>query len=468
MKWFSFNAELQRNVWLEISLAKMVIIPIIFIGVVFVSKSNTFLNTAGLIGGFGVIFTLFYGNLKATNGIIDELNSGTWVLQRLTPISPWKMVIGKIFGPTIAAWYASFICLFLLLALAAFTSFQNDFYNVILLYYAIFLVSTVGIYAINILHTLYRVNRLDLGLKVKPILYYIIGIAWSLVILVPILFILQGKLYELKSGDVSMQLSWYGIAIDVTLLFFLLVVYFVAWSVYGLRNVMGTLFMERQTVYPLIAFLLSTTFLLAGFIFFNSGNSISSETVFRYYQVSNTTWLGTLLFTCLFLEDKSAGHIHGLVSKIQYQPKNWVYNLPSWLIVLVFIILFIPIIELLKQVMDINTQVEVVDRVVDNFQVFNQIGSGFTTLINALNITVIFIFFGLKFRPGRAEPFAMGYLFFHGLFFTPLSLIIIRVLSLNEENIVNVQLFTTGLETAVFAFLVYSQYQNIDKRLAIN
>ena len=200
MKWFSFNAELQRNVWLEISLAKMVIIPIIFIGVVFVSKSNTFLNTAGLIGGFGVIFTLFYGNLKATNGIIDELNSGTWVLQRLTPLSPWKMVIGKIFGPTIAAWYASFICLFLLLALAAFTSFQNDFYNVILLYYAIFLVSTVGIYAINILHTLYRVNRLDLGLKVKPILYYIIGIAWSLVILVPILFILQGKLYELKSG----------------------------------------------------------------------------------------------------------------------------------------------------------------------------------------------------------------------------------------------------------------------------
>ena len=52
-----------------------------------------------------------WGGFLVSNTINEEIRNGTWDNQRLSPISPWKMTIGKLFGSALYTWYGSIIML---------------------------------------------------------------------------------------------------------------------------------------------------------------------------------------------------------------------------------------------------------------------------------------------------------------------------------------------------------------------
>lgn len=111
----NLNPEFQRQIYLEISQARLIGVPLV-LGVIFTlcyfldgyrlgsSTANTALTLFMLI-------TLLWGARQTIDSILEEYRERTWDTQRLSALGPWDMSWGKLFGSTIIVWYAGACCL---------------------------------------------------------------------------------------------------------------------------------------------------------------------------------------------------------------------------------------------------------------------------------------------------------------------------------------------------------------------
>ena len=102
------NPEFLRNFWLEITVNRLLVTPLILGGIyyliLFSDDPNRFLLRTSL--WFFVLLTGLWGAYQAENSVVSEIQHKTWPLQRLTSINPWAMTWGKLFGSTLFSWYA--------------------------------------------------------------------------------------------------------------------------------------------------------------------------------------------------------------------------------------------------------------------------------------------------------------------------------------------------------------------------
>jgi hypothetical protein len=111
------NPELQRNLWLEVTLHRLVLIP----GVIFaaaallhaIDPSDTAVNKMAMFGF--LVITMVWGARQAANSVLEEARTRTWDIQRMCALSPWHMTWGKLCGATAMSWYAGLCCLLLFL-----------------------------------------------------------------------------------------------------------------------------------------------------------------------------------------------------------------------------------------------------------------------------------------------------------------------------------------------------------------
>jgi len=110
------NPEFKRNCWLEISTARLVLMPLL-IGLALgpFAKSLDLLTSAALYLSFSgfVALTICWGSFQAGKAFPQEFREGTWDSQRMSALTPWQMVWGKLFGSTLYAWYGGAILLVL-------------------------------------------------------------------------------------------------------------------------------------------------------------------------------------------------------------------------------------------------------------------------------------------------------------------------------------------------------------------
>lgn len=107
------NPELRRNIWLDFSIHRIVLTPIILGLVVYLA----YLGKSSLgedIAFYSACFFMFiWGPRLASETVIEEVNNNTWDFQRQSAISPWSMTLGKWLGSTLFTWYGASIALFL-------------------------------------------------------------------------------------------------------------------------------------------------------------------------------------------------------------------------------------------------------------------------------------------------------------------------------------------------------------------
>jgi hypothetical protein len=117
------NPEFVRNLWLELSPQRVLLMPalialILFVAVSMVGRaswetmSETIVRLT-LLGFAGI--TIIWGARAASNALLQEFLEGTWDNQRMSGLTPWQMVWGKLLGGAIYPWYGGV----LLLAIAA-------------------------------------------------------------------------------------------------------------------------------------------------------------------------------------------------------------------------------------------------------------------------------------------------------------------------------------------------------------
>lgn len=107
------NPEFRRNLWQELSAQRLFAMPAILLAIFFVvylkygidAIPNAALNVL-------LLLLVVWGSGLAADAIFQEIRDHTWDAQRMTPLGPWSMTWGKLFGSTIFVWYGAFWCLF--------------------------------------------------------------------------------------------------------------------------------------------------------------------------------------------------------------------------------------------------------------------------------------------------------------------------------------------------------------------
>ncbi len=109
------NPEFQRNLYLELSIARLAGMPafllVIFSLTYLIDDKTLSEATANTAIGLFVALVLFWGAKQSAESIFDELRGNTWDIQKTSAISPWSLAWGKLFGSTIYNWYGGLLCL---------------------------------------------------------------------------------------------------------------------------------------------------------------------------------------------------------------------------------------------------------------------------------------------------------------------------------------------------------------------
>jgi hypothetical protein len=109
------NPELMRNLWLEASPRRLAIMAGVIgflLAAVWVSAtSDPLKSVAATAEMIFYALVVVWGTRNAAGSVVDEIRDRTWDLQRLSAISPWEMVTGKLMGAPSYAWAGGLLCL---------------------------------------------------------------------------------------------------------------------------------------------------------------------------------------------------------------------------------------------------------------------------------------------------------------------------------------------------------------------
>ena len=129
---YVLTPEFNRNLWLKISPFRLVVVPV-FLAVCAVICLNIVPDSARPIIGmvsknlaesnyaagfimhgalwFYFIIVMVWGNYEAGMALQEEMRSNTWDFQRMSSITPFQLVFGKLFGATSYIWYIGVLTL---------------------------------------------------------------------------------------------------------------------------------------------------------------------------------------------------------------------------------------------------------------------------------------------------------------------------------------------------------------------
>lgn len=111
------NPEFQRNLWLELTPLRLVVLAAGLVLVFFAAALTNGPAGPAEVARWGYyFFAVIWGTRSASRAVVGEIRERTWDFQRLSSITPASMMWGKLFGATIFAWAGALVCLIVLLA----------------------------------------------------------------------------------------------------------------------------------------------------------------------------------------------------------------------------------------------------------------------------------------------------------------------------------------------------------------
>ena len=223
----SKNPEFTRNVWLELTPSRLIVMPLIL------ALSFAAVSTFGFVHTFSILIFMLLANIYATKlateSIISELNNRTWDNSRLTLIRPIAMATGKLFGSTIYAWYGAIIAILVFFISSLYT--DNFLINLRFGIWIILFSLLTQVFAMTYSLMGIRKNR-DKG-KVSWFFYFVIAVG--------IAYYMQGFMYLsfFSSQFINIKtdfstIYWYFIPVNIFDFMILTTFVFILWSIYCL------------------------------------------------------------------------------------------------------------------------------------------------------------------------------------------------------------------------------------------
>ena len=113
-----FSPELQRNLWLQLSWGRVLAAPIL-IGIVVAAVLASWKPAPSHLAEYArwgfVLLVALWSTRRVADSLAEEVGGGTWESQRMSGMSAWSMVWGKLIGGASFPWYCALICLGLMI-----------------------------------------------------------------------------------------------------------------------------------------------------------------------------------------------------------------------------------------------------------------------------------------------------------------------------------------------------------------
>lgn len=240
------NAELRRNLWLELTLHRLLALPV---GLLLIFMLVHVISEEGWRGSLAVtaatLFAAFalWGGVHAGDSVMGEVRGRTWDGQRMSAIEPWTMTWGKLAGSPAFAWYGGAICLVVYLL---FSPAPDSLRTAIFLLAGALLLDAIAMIGSITASRKAVVRSSSTG--------WVLGIA---------LLVVGPWMSVLGSGDADV--AWWGR--EWRRIDFLLAstVLFAAWAVFGAYRLMCQELRVRTVPWAWPAFLVFTAAFIAGF-----------------------------------------------------------------------------------------------------------------------------------------------------------------------------------------------------------
>lgn len=227
LKW---NPEFAKNIWLEFTTQRLIVMPAI-IGLVVLlilisggREANETLHTVSMAGI--LVLGFLWGIKTSADAILDEYNEKTWDWQKMSVIGPWKLAWGKLFGSTIYNWYGTAMCF----AIYVLTSFSADNVRKEIQTALLLLIGMVSVHGLMILISLQMIRKSDGRTKIKSNRIFISGI------------IAMGFITNIFStrflDSFNTDITWYGIVRGNMNLVTVSALFYCSWIIAGLYRAM--------------------------------------------------------------------------------------------------------------------------------------------------------------------------------------------------------------------------------------
>ena len=109
-----FSPELQRNLWLQLSWGRVLAAPIL-VGIVVAALLASWNPAPSHLAEYArwgfVLLLALWSTRRVADSLAEEVGGGTWESQRMSGMSAWSMVWGKLLGGAAFPWYCALICL---------------------------------------------------------------------------------------------------------------------------------------------------------------------------------------------------------------------------------------------------------------------------------------------------------------------------------------------------------------------
>lgn len=247
------NPELLRNLWIEVTPARLVAAPLVLGAVLllvwYVSGQNM-AEVSGRALWLYYFIVLMWGTRRAAAALADEVANRTWDSQRMSALGPWAMSWGKLFGATAYVWYGASLCL----AVAAVESRQS--WRGFLLHP----IAGAAAMAVALLVVLQQRGRGRAGGRRSSLIAQGLGIAAG--------FALSPAgpgLLDRRGPYSRYGLEWYGLDVAPDLFFLLAAAGFLAWALFGVYRAMCADLQKPVWPWAWTAFSLYVIAFLGGF-----------------------------------------------------------------------------------------------------------------------------------------------------------------------------------------------------------
>ena len=389
------NPELQRNLWLEFTRHRIVIIPVVLFLVHFVAfiGNGYRLGEPVLTTALWMYFliSVVWGARLAGESVVSEINNKTWDAQRMSSLSPWSMTWGKLFGGTIISWYGATFCLIVIIINHVNIVNMRDSFS---------------------FYSMWRTNSLSTG---QLVLFCILTgvLAQSISFIASLISIHKGapqhrslsNLYVLLAAITTLMLVTYafkspGLATWYDWVFrshyFLLVSLsiFIVWSLVAAYRLMRLELQVKNTPLVWLAFVIFLAVYLAGFV-----QQSDQFYTFKRWLIAYSVVV-FLTYVMAFADNKNPMILRRLFVNIR--KRNWrqvAESIPAWFVSICMVFLI-----LIMLVMQNNSVFRLFDATI-NYRYYS-----IAVFVFAIRDVSLIIYFNISNKRGRADLTAMLYL----------------------------------------------------------
>ncbi len=323
------NPELLRNIWLEFTTQRIVLmaggLALAFFAAALPGGLEYGPWTMALLLYYLIV--VFYGTRAAALAVIGEIRDRTWDSQRLSALSPGTMMWGKLLGSTAYAWFGGAICLVVMLlgylvhdgpAVAAFE--------------AVFFLALGAIaQAAAFLASLIAIHRRQSISRLNAFLCQLVGLVAALVVVV-IWYSADPKAAIRPAHQIDVLL-WWGQSLDATWFLPASLAVFAGWIVVACYRQMRLELQVKNGPLVWTGFLLFIGLYVAGFDAWlpKTGFAQALDVTGARLTLAFATYL-ILTYLMVLLEPKDRVHYRWLLVRFREgKIGEWLNGFQAWM-----------------------------------------------------------------------------------------------------------------------------------------